>query len=313
MNIANVELAFQNGEKEKRADELAVANVELRFQNNEKEKRAAELNIANVELAFQNVEKEKRAAELVSANRALLTFAYVSSHDLQEPLRKIQILASRLLEKESKNLSDTGKGYFQSIQASAHRMQQLILDLLAFSRINTADLKFEITGLAKMVDEVMEELSERITEKRATVTTHNLGMASIIPFQFRQLMQNLISNALKFSHPNTDPVIIIKSKISSGLLLTKENPQLKYKGLSPEKDYCHITVSDNGIGFEPEFKDRIFELFQQLHGREKYGGTGIGLAIVKKIIENHNGTITATSEVGEGATFDIYIPQLNMI
>ena len=304
--IANKELLFQNKEKEKRAAELNIANQELAFQNEEKEKRAAELVIANKELLFQNEEKEKRAAELVVANKELLAFAYVSSHDLQEPLRKIQLFASRVAEKET--LSEKGKDYFERIQSSANRMQQLILDLLAFSRINTGDLKFEKTDLTRVVEDVKDQLIEIIHEKKATLDIHSLGSANVIPFQFHQLMQNLISNALKFSQPNMPPIIIIQSKISSGHLLTKENDQLQTRKLLVEKNYFHIKVSDNGIGFDPQFSERIFQVFQRLHAKEEYAGTGIGLAIVKKIVENHNGMITATSEPGNGATFDIYIP-----
>src|SRR5271168_3924727 len=143
--IANKELAFQNEEKEKRAAELIIANKELAFQNEEKEKRAAELIIANKELAFQNEEKGKRAAELIIANKELLAFTYISSHDLQEPLRKIQTFATILLENET--LSDNGKYNFQRMQLAAGRMQQLIDDLLAFSRIATTELKFEKADL----------------------------------------------------------------------------------------------------------------------------------------------------------------------
>ncbi len=300
LGIANKELAFQNEEKEKRAAELGIANKELAFQNEEKEKRAAELIIANKELAFQNEEKGKRAAELIIANKELLAFTYISSHDLQEPLRKIQTFATILLEKET--LTDNGKYNFQRMQLAAGRMQQLIDDLLAFSRIATTELKFEKTDLKLIVEEVKSELKDTIQEKHATIEATELGTANIIAFQFRQLMYNLISNALKFSQPDIHSHIIIKSGIVKGNKLISEK-------LSPEKDYCHITVKDNGIGFESHFSERIFEVFQKLHGKEVYGGTGIGLAIVKKIVENHSGIIITTSELKKGATFDIYFPE----
>ncbi len=301
LGIANKELAFQNDEKEKRAAELGIANKELAFQNDEKEKRAAELGIANKELAFQNEEKEKRATELSIANKELLAFTYISSHDLQEPLRKIQTFVSILLENENKNLSENGKYNFQRMQLAAGRMQQLIDDLLAFSRINTTDHKFEKTDLTLIVEEVKAELKDTMQEKSATIESSELTSANIIPFQFRQLMYNLISNALKFSIPEVPSHILVKSKIVKGRKLNNEK-------LSPDKDYCHIIVKDNGIGFEPHFSERIFGVFQKLHSKEIYGGTGIGLAIVKKIVENHNGIISATSELNKGATFDIYIP-----
>jgi len=299
--IANKELAFQNEEKEKRAAELIIANKELAFQNEEKEKRAAELVIANKELAFQNEEKEKRAAELVIANKELLAFTYISSHDLQEPLRKIQTFVTIILENENQNLSEKGKYNFQRMQLAAGRMQQLIDDLLAFSRINTTDHKFEKTELGIIIEEVKTELKDTIQDKHATIEATETATANIIVFQFRQLMYNLISNALKFSKPDTASHIVIKCNIVKGSKLNNEN-------LSPDKNYCHISVQDNGIGFEPQFSERIFEVFQKLHGKDVYAGTGIGLAIVKKIVENHNGIITATSELNKGATFDIYIP-----
>ncbi len=305
LGIANKELLFQNEEKEKRAAELIIANKELLFQNEEKEKRAAELIIANKELAFQNEEKEKRAAELIIANKELLAFTYVSSHDLQEPLRKIQTFVTIILENENKNLSENGKYNFQRMQLAAGRMQQLIDDLLAFSRIATTELKFEKTELNTLIDEVKIELKDTIQEKHATIEATELGSANIIAFQFRQLMYNLISNALKFSNPDVPSHIIIKSRIEKGIKAVGTSRAIS---LQPEKDYCHITVKDNGIGFEPHFSERIFEVFQKLHGKEVYGGTGIGLAIVKKIVENHNGVIIATSELKKGATFDIYFP-----
>ena len=299
--LANKELAYQNEEKGKRADELGIANIELAYQDEEKGKRAAELGIANKELAFQNVEKEKRAAELSIANKELLAFTYISSHDLQEPLRKIQTFVTIILENEDKNLSDTGKYNFHRMQLAAKRMQLLIDDLLAFSRINTTDHKFEKTELNIIIEEVKTELKDTIQEKHAIIEATELCPANIIIFQFRQLMYNLISNALKFSKPDLPSHIIINSRVVKG-------SELNNNKLSSEKNYCHIIVKDNGIGFEPHFSERIFGVFQKLHGKDVYEGTGIGLAIVKKIVENHNGIIIATSELNKGARFDIYIP-----
>ena len=263
--------------------------------------QTAELLTVNKELVLQNEEKEKRAVELIAANNELLSFTYISSHDLQEPLRKIQIFAGHILGKENQNLSDTGKDYFQRIQSAAERMQRLIEDLLVFSRVNSAERIFTHTDLNIIIEEVKSELKDAIQKKRATIEVAEICPANIIRFQFHQLMHNLISNALKFSNPDIPPHIIIKSRIAKG-------STLQNKKLSPEKDYCHISVKDNGIGFEPEFHDRIFEVFQRLHEKSEYTGTGIGLAIVQKIVDNHNGIITATSETDKGATFDIYIP-----
>jgi signal transduction histidine kinase len=299
--IANKELAFQNKEKEKRAAELAIANKELAYQNQEKENRAAELIIANKELAFQNEEKEKRAAELLIANKELESFTYISSHDLQEPLRKIQVFSGRIFDEEYDNLSPKGKYYVERTRLSALHMQTLINDLLAYSRTSGTERKFEIRDLNKIVQEVMASLKEELQEKSATIEVHELSNVNIIPFQFRQLLQNLISNSVKFCKPELKPHIIIKSNF------------IKYDALNSKKfilnsDYQHISITDNGIGFDPEMKHKIFEIFQRLNKKSEYEGTGIGLTIARKIVENHHGIITADSKINNGATFDIYIP-----
>ncbi len=263
--------------------------------------QTAELYIAHKELVLQNQENEKQAVKLISANKELLSFTYIASHDLQEPLRKIQIFAGKILDKEVHNLSENGKDMFHRMQHSAERMQFLIEDLLAFSRLTSTEKEFENTDLNRIVEEVKKDLIEDINSKQAIIENTELCDANIIPFQFRQLMQNLISNALKFSIPDKPPHIIIKSS------KIKNNGENTIK-LQPSEEYCHITVTDHGIGFESEYNEIIFEVFQRLHSREDYAGTGIGLAIVKKIVENHNGIITATSELGKGTRFDIYIP-----
>jgi PAS domain S-box-containing protein len=255
--------------------------------------------LLEIKVASRTEELEQKNIELQNMNKELEAFAYISSHDLQEPLRKIQILAGRIAEKE--NLSDTGKNYFDRMQDAAERMRTLIQDLLSFSRVSTSERIFETTDLNKVLDEVKMECKDAIAEKQATIEVKEICEVRIISFQFRQLMQNLISNALKFSKPDVPPHISIKSVIKKGSELNNEE-------LLPQKEYCHISITDNGIGFEKQYSQKIFEVFQRLHRKEAYEGTGIGLSIVKKIVENHNGIITATSDLGNGAQFDIYIP-----
>ncbi|MDQ6609718.1 MAG: ATP-binding protein, partial [Bacteroidota bacterium] len=254
-----------------------------------------------LELSDVNEALLQKNEELKKMNHELESFTYVSSHDLQEPLRKIQTFATRILEKEHAVLSDNGKDYFQRMSNAARRMQTLLEDLLAYSHTNLTVHKFEKTDLNKIIEDVKVELAETLEEKAAHIESDGFCEASITPFQFRQILHNLISNSLKFSKPGIPTYIKISSRMGAGR-------QFQPKELTADKTYCHICFTDNGIGFHPEYKNKIFEVFQRLHGKEEYIGTGIGLAIVKKIVEKHGGIITATSELGEGATFDIYIP-----
>ena len=258
--------------------------------------RTKELSVAKDDLTFKN-------EELLRMNKELESFAYVSSHDLQEPLRKIQTFANRILEKENENLSDLGKEYLKRMSLAGERMQQLIQDLLAYSRTKTSNRKFESSDLETILNDIKDDLRDEIKQKEVVIETDETCyiMVKIIPFQFRQLLYNLISNSIKFSKTEVQPVIKLTCKIDKG-------SKMFYQHLVPDQKYYHLKISDNGIGFKPDYKEKIFEIFQRLHGREEYTGTGIGLAIVKKIIENHNGFISADGEMGVGATFDIYIP-----
>ncbi|MEN2413655.1 PAS domain S-box protein [Flavobacterium mesophilum] len=256
---------------------------------------------ADDKLKMNALELEHKNAELEKMNQELQSFAYISSHDLQEPLRKIQTFATQIMEKESENLSDYGKDKFKRMQNAAQRMQTLINDLLSYSRTNAQERVFEKIDLGKIVAEVKEDLKEEIEQKNAKIESLENCEANIIPFQFRQLLYNLVSNSLKFSNPENPIVIKINSEIAKG-------SDLKNEKLASESKYCHIRIEDNGIGFEQQYSSKIFEVFQRLHGKLEYTGTGIGLAIVKKIVDNHNGIITATGELNKGAIFDIYIP-----
>ena len=263
----------------------------------EKKKADDKLKLNGLELQQKNIELEKM-------NKELQSFAYISSHDLQEPLRKIQTFASLIMEKESHNLSDSGKDKFKRMQNAAQRMQALINDLLSYSRTNIQEIKFEKTDLNQIIKEVKEDLREELEQKNAVIENDEICdeiSIDIIPFQFRQLIYNLISNSIKFSKPDTPLHIKIKCEIAKGDTFSNDK-------LSAETEYCHIGISDNGIGFEQQYGEKIFEVFQRLHGRSEYAGTGIGLAILKKIVENHNGIINAEGKYNKGATFDVYIP-----
>ncbi len=251
----------------------------------------------------KNLELEDRNQQLINSNMELASFSYVASHDLQEPLRKIRIFASRILEKEQKVLSEGGKEMFNRMQLAAKRMQILIDDLLAYSRTNTDERKFEKIHLNKIIDDIREDLKEELIEKNAIIESGKMCYLRVLPFQFRQLLVNLIGNSLKFSNPVHQTVIKIKAHLTSGI-------DLPGSGFPANIKFCHLTLTDNGIGFDPVYNEKIFELFQRLHGKDQYSGTGIGLSIVKRIVENHKGFITARGELDKGATFDIYIPVL---
>lgn len=251
------------------------------------------------QLRATSVTLEQKNKELERINEELSSFAYISSHDLQEPLRKIQTFSDRIMEMEYANLSEKGKDYFKRMQAGASRMQKLIRDILAYSRTTTSEKKLELTDLNELLNHAKSELEVMIHEKRAVIESDVLPSIKVIPFQVQQLFNNLLNNAMKFSKPSIPPRIVVKSEIVSG-----EGTRFPLSA----KEYCHISIRDNGIGFEPEYSKKIFEVFQRLHGRHEYGGTGIGLAICKKIVENHNGSIFAESSPGEGATFHILLP-----
>jgi signal transduction histidine kinase len=244
---------------------------------------------------------EQKNAELQKMNQELEAFAHVAGHDLQEPLRKIETFSNLILKKDYKNLSDVARNYFDRMIKSVSRMQALIRDLLMYSQLKAYEQVFENTHLLTIVNEIKQSFSEEISQKQVRIMVSEMCTASVIPFQMYQLLQNLVANSIKFCKPGVPPVIEIISSIEKG------NNKLSDK-LSPDKEYCHIMVSDNGIGFDAEHSEKIFQVFQRLNGREEYDGTGIGLSIVQKIVDNHNGFITATAEVNKGARFDIYIP-----
>lgn len=241
------------------------------------------------------------AAQLERSNRELQDFAYVASHDLQEPLRKIIVFSERLCERHGESLAPEARDYLERIRRAAQRMQTLINDLLAFSRVTTRARDFEPVSLTQVVREVLTDLEARIEQTGGTVTVDPLPDIEADPVQMRQLFQNLLGNALKFRKPDQPPVVRVWAEP-----LTAPRPE-HGPGGSPEP-LCRVHVQDNGIGFEEKYLDRIFNVFQRLHGRGEYEGSGIGLAIARKIVQRHGGHITARSRPGEGATFIVTLP-----
>ncbi|MFA6277697.1 MAG: ATP-binding protein [Pedobacter sp.] len=313
--IANKELAFQNEEKENRAAELIIVNKELAFQLQEKENRAAELVIANKELAFQNKEKEKRAEELSIANRELKNaeddirklndeleqkviqrtaqlefvnkeleaFSYSVSHDLRAPIRGINGYTRILVEDYAEKLDEEGVQILQAIINNSKKMGLLIDDLLAFSKLGRKEVAFSEIDMAELVDLVIEELlfeeGEDTPEFNIAVLPPAKGDKSLI----KQVWINLISNAIKYSKHKEKTTIEIGA-------YTKGNLIVYY-------------VKDEGAGFDMQYYDKLFGVFQRLHSQEEFEGTGIGLAIVQKIVHRHHGTVWAESKVNEGTCF----------
>jgi len=319
--IANKELAFQNEEKEKRAHELIIANKELAFQNEEKEDRAAELVIANKELAFQNEEKEKRAEELITANRELKnaeedirklndeleqkvvertaqlesvnkelgSFSYSVSHDLRAPIRAINGYTKILVEDYGNKMDADGTTILQSIIHNSKRMGNLIDDLLAFSKLGRKQVAISSIDMTMLVGAVIGEL---ITEDGENIPVYKIG--TLLPANgdkslIKQVWINLISNAIKYSKYKDTTTIEIGSE--------RQEQQVVY------------TVKDSGAGFDMQYYDKLFGVFQRLHSQDEFEGTGIGLAIVQKIVSRHQGTVWAESVLNQGTTFYFSLPE----
>lgn len=239
--------------------------------------------------------------ELSLNNAELSSFGYVASHDLQEPLRKIRSFSSLILHEENTSLSDKGRDYLQRISKAAARMQELIIALLSYSSTNVKDIPFEQVPLNDVVNEAIDSLSDAIEKKQAVITVPDLPVVQGIKVQITQVFTNIIANAIKYADKERRCMITITAeKVQTGDSIVEN---------FLNQPYWKISVTDNGIGFEQQYASRIFELFQRLHGRSEYAGTGIGLALCKKIMNNHNGFITAHAEPGKGATFELFFPE----
>lgn len=258
---------------------------------------------------FADITERKRAEEklrdfatrLERSNRELQDFAYVASHDLQEPLRKVTVFGDRLKAKCGEALGEEGHDYLDRMLKAAGRMQNLINDLLTFSRVTTKAQPFEAVDLSKVAQEVLSDLEAGIEQRQAVVEVGPLPTVEAEPLQMRQLLQNLIGNALKFHRPDVKPVVRVAATIHR-----EQRPDAPRN--APPRELLRLTVADNGIGFDEKYLDRIFNVFQRLHSRSAYEGTGMGLAITRKIVEHHGGQVTAHSKPGEGATFVVTLP-----
>jgi signal transduction histidine kinase len=325
--IANVELAYQNEEKEKRAAELIIANKELVFQNKEKEKRAAELSIANRELVFQNKEKEKRATELIIANQELKkaenelrklneedirklnealeqkvrertaqleivnkeleAFSYSVSHDLRAPLRAVNGFATLIGERYSELFDKDGKRLLNIIQENANKMGVLIDDLLSFSRLGRKEIHRSMIDMTALATNALHELNIS-RQFKAEVKIGDLHHVLADTTLMKQVWVNLLSNSIKYSANKKMPVVTVSSEEKNGELI--------------------YSVADNGVGFNMRYAYKLFGVFQRLHDADDFEGTGVGLALVHRIITKQGGRIWAEAKVGKGATFYFSLP-----
>ena len=278
--IANGELGQRVGLE--RRDELGQSAAAFDYMADRLEANINRLEQSESELLRQQ-------AELERSNRELQDFASVASHDLQEPLRKVQAFGDRLVRRYGGDLPPEARDYLERMQAASARMQTLINDLLAFSRVNTQGRPFTEVPLDQVVRQVVADLEVRVQQADATVDIEPLPVVEADPIQMRQLFQNLIANGLKFARPEVPPVVRITSEAA-------------------DDGMVRICVDDNGIGFDEKYLDRIFTIFQRLHSRDEYEGTGIGLAVCRRIVERHGGEITARSTPGQGSTFIFTLP-----
>lgn len=267
------------------------------------QERTEQLASTNAALAATNLELLNSNNLLKQSNTNLQQFAYVASHDLQEPLRKIKSFANLLTERHGESLGDGGITYLNRMQSAAGRMSNLIDDLLTFSRVTSQKEHTGMVSLAKVISQVLDDVDLAVTESAAVISVGSMPEINGDEIQLHQLFQNLISNSLKFKRPDVPPAIQITSSIVSVEHLPKELVVTRTTG-----SFHKIIVADNGIGFDQKYADRIFQLFQRLHGRSEYAGTGIGLAICERVASNHGGGISVESRPGEGARFSVFFP-----
>lgn len=288
-----VDLYRKNNQLLMQEQKLKAINRNLEAEINERKASEAKIRDLNRQL-LENI------ARLESANRDLDRFAFMASHDLQEPLRKIRTFSDLLCTKFEQSLDGEAKVHAMRIQKAAERMQALIKDIFTFSKISDENGTFEKTDLNLVVREVLDELDRVIQEKRAQVVIESLPSLEVNPVLMRPLFSNLIGNALKYTKKDVEPVITIRSEINDRTSIIQKK--------SKSTQYCQIFIQDNGIGFEQQYAEQIFDMFRRLHLSSEFEGTGIGLALCKKIVEKHNGYISALSQLNKGSTFIVSLP-----
>jgi light-regulated signal transduction histidine kinase (bacteriophytochrome) len=281
-----IELYKQNHKLLAQEQKLIAINKSLEAEINERKISEEHVKALNLQL-LQNIDK------LEAANKDLDRFAFMASHDLQEPLRKIRTFGDRLNSKYKDLIDEDGKKYLERMQYAAQRMQLLIQDILTFSKISSREKEFVECDLNAVLNEVIIEFEPTVHEKKVTLKVGSLPVLHANPGLIRPLFFNLISNSLKYSRSDTAPFIHIHSDLDDGQSSTK---------------YCRIFFEDNGIGFDQKYSEQVFRMFTRLHEDKRIEGTGIGLALCKKIVEEHDGFISVRSKINEGSTFIVSLP-----
>lgn len=290
LKLSEEALVIRDKEKEQIAVKLAIAVKELYVQIEEKDKQAAELLVVNRELAFQIKEKEKKALELKAVNKELESFTYSVSHDLRSPLRAISGFAEVLVEDYNEHLNDEAQLYFSEITRNVKKMGDLIDNLLDFSRLSKQDFIRVPVNVREIVRNIVAELKELESSRKITIEVQDLPSIKGDKNMLKQLFFNLISNAFKYTGKREKAIIEVGSYF--------EGAELVYY------------IKDNGAGFDPRYYNKLFGVFQRLHSSNEFEGTGVGLAIVQKIVSKHDGKVWADGKVGEGACFYVSLPQL---
>lgn len=297
-NVSEASAAIADGDWSKRVpvdrnDELGDLAENFNVMTAELQQLTSRLEDKNLEIASRNRQLEAVNEKLKQSNEELERFASVAAHDLQEPLRKIQAFGDRLAANASEHLDDKDQIYIERMRDAATRMRGLIDDLLQLSRVTSQARPYEMVDLSEVVSRVADDLEDQINDTGAVLETGQLPVVWADPTQMHSLFQNLVSNALKFQPADNRPLVRV---------IEAQGPGFEQNGRT------HIAVEDNGVGFDPEYGERIFRIFERLNGRSDYSGTGIGLAVCKKIVSRHDGTITAEGKPGEGAVFTVSLP-----